>query len=311
VSKVRKVRAGKARENAGDSDSISLEVYGLSARSAWLLTLLCVVFALFTLVPLAWIVINSTKDETSLFNSFGFWFAKPFSLFTNLGDLGKVIDGGGPFVRWLGNTVGYALVAGIGSAVLSALAGYGFARFKFRGVRALFFFVIAALLVPITAITLPLYLVYAHVGLINSIWGMILPSLVTPVGVYLMRTFIDGSVPQELLDAARVDGAGELRIFFRLVVPIVIPGFMAVTVINIVGVWNNFFLPLLIFSKNSLYPLTVGINLWTSQAQVGGNALFFPLVVAGGLVTVLPLVVLFLVMQRYIRGGMVLGSLAN
>lgn len=306
-----KAVAKRSRGSVQRADVIPAEVYGIRARSVWILTFLCLLFALFTLIPLVWIVINSTKSESNLFNSFGFWFSGPFRLFDHLAELGKVINGSGPFMRWFLNTVGYALVGGIGSAILSALAGYGFARFQFRGVKGLFFFVIAALLIPITAITLPLYLVYAHVHLINSIWGMILPSLVTPVGVYLMRTFIAGAVPRELLDAARVDGAGELRIFFRLVLPIVVPGFMAVVVINIVGVWNNFFLPLLIFSKNGLYPLTVGINLWTSQAQVGGNALFFPLVVAGGLVTILPLIVLFIVMQRYIKGGMLIGSFAN
>jgi hypothetical protein len=102
------------------------------------------------------------------------------------------------------------------------------------------YFVISALLVPVTAITLPLYLVYAKIGMINSIWSMIVPSMISPVGVDLMRTFIDASVPRELLDAARIDGAGEIRISFRLA------------------------LPLMIFSQNNLYPLTLGLGIWPS-----------------------------------------------
>jgi len=171
--------------------------------------------------------------------------------------------------------------------------------------------VISALLVPITAITLPLYLTYAKVHLINSIWGMILPSMVSPVGVYLMRVFVEVSVPRELLDAARIDGAGEVKIFFRLALPLMLPGLMTVLLISVVAIWNNYFLPLIIFSQNNLYPLTVGIGLWSERAQNSGNAQIFPLVVVGGLVTIIPLIALFLVLQRYWRSGLLLGSLAN
>jgi len=149
------------------------------------------------------------------------------------------------------------------------------------------------------------------VGLINSIWGMILPSMVSPVGVYLMRTFADASVPRELVDAARVDGAGELRIFFTIALPLMVPGVVTVLLPSIVGIWHNYFLPLIIFSRNQMYPLTVGLGLWSQRAQNSGDAVLFPLVVIGGLVTVIPVIVLFLVLQRYWRGGMLLGSIAN
>ena len=143
----------------------------------------------------------------------------------------------------------------------------------------LFYLVIAALLVPITAITLPLYLVYAKVHLINSIWGMILPSMVSPVGVYLMKVFVEAVGAPELIDAARIDGAGELRIFCRLALPLMVPGLMTVLLLSVVAVWNNYFLPLIIFSQNQLYPLTVGLGLWSQRAQNSGNAELFPLVV--------------------------------
>ena len=293
------------------SDVIPIEMYGLKRGTTTLLTLVCVLFAIFTLTPIAWIVINSTKTQANIFETFGFWFARPFSLFHNFALLGQNIDGYGTYAVWLGNTALYAVLGGGGATVLSAFAGYGFARFRFRGSRILFYFVIAALLVPITAITLPLYLTYAKVHLINSIWGMILPSMVTPVGVYLMRVYTEVSVPRELIDAARLDGAGELRIFFRLALPLMVPGLMTVLLLSIVGVWNNYFLPLIIFSQNQLYPLTVGLGLWSERAQNSGNAELFPLVVLGGLVTIVPLIALFLILQRYWRGGLLLGSIAN
>ncbi len=291
--------------------SIPVEVYGLRRGTVGLLTLCCVLFAIFTLVPIAWILINSTKTQANIFETFGFWFARPFSLFHNFSLLFQNVDGYGTFARWFANTALYAVAGGVGATALSAFAGYGFARFSFGGSRALFYLVLAALLVPITAITLPLYLTYAKAHLINSIWGMILPSMVSPVGVYLMKVFAEVSVPRDLVDAARIDGASEIKIFFRIAVPLMVPGLMTVLLISIVTVWNNYFLPLIIFSQNQLYPLTVGIGLWSERAQNSGNAQLFPMVVIGGLVTITPLIALFLILQRYWRSGLLLGSIAN
>jgi len=296
---------------ADDDDQIPIRLYGLRRGTVGFLTFLCALFAVFTLIPIAWIVINSTKDQANIFESFGFWFARPFELFRNFALLAQNVDGEGTYTTWLANTALYAAAGGLGSAALAAFAGYGFARFAFRGSRPMFVFVISALLVPVTAITLPLYLVYARVGLINSIWGMILPSLVSPVAVYLMRVYIAASVPPELLDAARIDGAGEIRIFFRLALPLMVPGLLTVFLLNVVTIWNNYFLPLIIFSRNDLFPLTVGLGLWASRAQNSGDAVLFPLVVIGGLVTIIPMIALFLLVQRYWRGGMLLGSIAN
>ncbi|HWC80302.1 MAG TPA: carbohydrate ABC transporter permease [Pseudonocardiaceae bacterium] len=298
--------------STGDDDNmIPIRLYGLRRGTVTTLTVLCGLFALFTLIPLLWIVINSTKDQPSIFQSFGFWFAKPFQFFHNLYELSQDVDGEGTYLQWMGNTALYAALGGGGATVLSALAGYGFARFRFRGNKILFLVVISALLVPVTAITLPLYLVYAKAGLINSIWGLILPSLVTPIGVYLMRVYIAGSVPPELIDAARMDGAGEVRIFLRLAVPLMVPGLLTVFLLSVVAVWNNYFLPLMIFSKSNLYPLTVGVGLWASRVQGSGSTQLVPLVVIGGLVTIIPMVALFLLVQRYWRGGLLLGSIAN
>lgn len=301
----------KRQRKSEDQGAVPLHLYGLKRGTVTLLTCLCALFAVFTLVPIAWILINSTKTQGNLLNSFGFWFARPFEFFKTFGQLFQNIDGEGVYFRWFLNTLLYAVVGGLGATTVSALAGYGFARFQFRGVKALFAFVVAALLVPLTAITYPLYLVYAKVGLINSIWGMIFPSLVTPVGVYLMRTFVRSYVPRELIDAARVDGAGEVKIFFRVALPLMVPGVMTVLLITVVGVWNNYFLPFIIFSKNNLFPLTVGLGVWATRAQNSGDQRVFPLIVVGGLVTIVPLILLFLVIQRRWRGGLLLGSFAN
>jgi multiple sugar transport system permease protein len=294
------------------SAEIPVRLYGLKRGTVPLMTTLCILFAIFTLAPVAWIIINSTKSQSSLFGSFGFWFARPFEFFHNFSLLFQNVDDSGTYFQWFGNTALYAVLGGGGATALSAFAGYGFARFRFRGSKAFFYLMVGALLVPIAAITLPLYLVYAKAHLINSIWGMILPSLVSPVGVYLMRTYVELSVPRELIDAARIDGAGEMRIFFRVALPLMVPGLMTVLLISIVTVWNNYFLPLIIFTRNQLFPLTVGMGVWSQVAErSGGNANLYPLIVMGGLVTIVPMIALFLILQRYWRGGLLLGSIAN
>ena len=185
----------RPKRRLADEDSIPIEYYGLRRGTVTTVTVLCVLFAVFTLIPIAWLLINSTKTQANIFESFGFWFASPFVFGRNFALLFQNVDGYGIYFQWFGNTVLYAVVGGGGATALAALAGYGFARYRFRGHRALFYLVIGALLVPITAITLPLYLSYAKVHLINSVWGMILPSMVSPVGVYLMKVFVEVSVP--------------------------------------------------------------------------------------------------------------------
>jgi multiple sugar transport system permease protein len=306
-------RQRRSRERlAEQAAAVPVRLYGLPRGTLTFFTLLCALFAVFTLVPIAWIIINSTKTQTSLFGSFAFWFSGPFEFFHNFSLLFQNVDGNGTYIQWFGNTALYAVAGGGGATALAAFAGYGFARFAFRGSRALFAVVVGSLLVPIAAITLPLYLVFAKVHLINSVWGMILPSLVSPVGVYLMRTYVGLSVPRELIDAARLDGAGEARIFFRVALPLMLPGVMTVLLISVVAVWNNYFLPLIIFTQNNRFPLTVGMGVWSQVAErTGGSSNLYPLIVMGGLVTIVPLIALFLLLQRYWRSGLLLGSIAS
>jgi multiple sugar transport system permease protein len=301
-------RPRRRRHRRERPDQVPARLYGLPRGTTTVLTVIAALFAAFVLAPLVWLLINATKSQADIYSSFGFWFAGPFRLFSNIAALGQDISGAGVFADWLGNTLLYAGAGAAGAAILSALAGYGFARYRFRGANALFFVVMATLLVPLTSIALPLFLVYSKVGLVNSVWGMILPSMVSPVGIYLMRTYIDASVPKDLIEAARLDGAGEFRIFVRVALPLAFPGLMTVLLITVVVVWNNYFLPLIIFSRNSLYPLTVGLSSLSQAAETGSKAELVPVLITGGLVTVAPLVILFLLLERYFRGGLLQGS---
>jgi multiple sugar transport system permease protein len=303
------LRANKKAER--EDATIPVELYGLRHGTVTILTTCCVLFAAFTLVPIVWLVINSTKTQGNIFQTFGFWFASPFEFFHTFANLFRDIDGEGTYSQWFLNTVIYSVVGGVGATVLAAFGGYGFARFRFLGSKLFFGLVIAGLLVPITLVAVPLYLAYAKVHLINSIWGMILPSMVTPIGLYLMRTYVELSIPAELLDAARIDGASEIRIFFRVALPLMVPGLMTVLLLSVAATWNNYILPLIIFSNNTLYPATVGMGLWLQHAGNSGDNNLYPLSVMGGLGLIIPMVVLFALLQRYWRSGLLLGSVAN
>jgi multiple sugar transport system permease protein len=190
------------------------------------------------------------------------------------------------------------------------MAGYIFAKFRFPGRTVVFAIILGSIMVPGTALAIPLYLLLSKVGLINTPLAVILPSLVSPFGVYLMRIYAEQALPDEILDSARVDGAGEIRIFWSVALRILAPGFVTVLLFSFVGTWNNYFLPLLVLSKPDLYPLTVGLASWNAQASANGGAqVLYTLVVTGALVSIAPLIAAFLFLQRYWQSGLTFGSL--
>jgi len=261
------------------------------------------------LLPLLWLVVSATKNTQDLFTTFGLWFSHAPRLVTNVRD--TLTHDDGVFARWLLNTVVYAVVSALGAALLAAAAGYGFAKFRFRGDRGAFNLVLGAIMVPTTALAIPTYLLFAKVGLVNTPWAVILPSLVSPFGLYLMRIYAQDAIPDSILEAARLDGAGEAQIFFRVVLRLLAPGLVTVVLFTLVTTWNNYFLPLIMLNDPRLYPVTVGLASWASQAAGGGsgaNSDMLALVVTGSLLSVLPLVVAFLLLQRYWQSGLAGGG---
>ena len=192
------------------------------------------------------------------------------------------------------------------------MAGYGFARFNFRGKNALFLFVMGALLIPIVAFAVPLYLVYAKVHMDSTMPGIFIPFMISPVSVYLMRVYAGGSVPRELIDAARVDGAGEAGIFIRIAVPLMVPAFVTVFMLNVVSSWNNFFLPFIVNNSAKLYTLTQGLQIWFWHTNISGSTEdFTAITIAASMISIMPLLMMFIVLQRYWRGGLLLGGLTG
>lgn len=277
-------------------------------RHIWAKLLLLAMVCYF-LVPVWWLVVASTKDAQGLFSGSGALWFSGFHLFDNLGALFTFNNG--EYLRWLGNSVLYAFAGGVGCTVISVLAGYGFAKFDFRGRNAVFALVLGSVMVPLTALVIPTFVLMSNAGLTDTIWAVILPSLLSPFAVYLMRVYAAASVPDELLDAARIDGAGELRTFVRVALPLMRPGVVTVLLLSVVGTWNNYFLPLTMLSSSKLYPLTVGIGLWSQLASSnnGGGQSLWNLIIIGSLVSIIPLIIAFLTLQKYWQGGLAVGSL--
>ncbi|GAB3661998.1 carbohydrate ABC transporter permease [Glycomyces tarimensis] len=277
-------------------------------RRSNLLTLGMLAALIYFVLPLFWLLVASSKTTGDLFSTFGLWFADDFSLFANIER--TVTHDGGVFVRWLGNTLLYAVTAAGGGALLAALGGYGFAKYKFAGNRPLFMLVLGAIMVPMTALAIPTYLLFSEIGLVNTPWAIILPSLVNPFGLYLMRIYTESAVPDSVIEAARIDGANEFRIFFTVVLRLLTPGFVTVLLFTLVQTWNNYFLPLIMLNDPQLYPITVGLARWQGQASASGGASgdLVPLVITGALLSIVPLILAFLFLQRYWQSGLLTGG---
>jgi multiple sugar transport system permease protein len=280
----------------------------LTRRRSNLLTIAMLALLIYFLLPLFWLVVASTKTTGDLFSSFGLWFSGNFSLLTNIRD--TFAYGDGVYGRWMLNTLFYSLVSAGGAAFLAALGGYGFAKYRFRGNNLLFGIVLGAIMVPTTALAIPTYLLFSKAGLVNTPWAIILPSLVSPFGLFLMRIYAQDAISDSLIEAGRIDGAGEMRIFFRLALRSLAPGIVTVLLFTLVATWNNYFLPLIMLNDPDLYPVTVGLAAWASQTAGGGGSTgdLLALVVTGSMLSIVPLVVAFLMLQRYWQSGLTAGG---
>lgn len=275
-------------------------------RRSPLLTALTAIVLLYSVVPLVWLLINATKSQSDLFSSFGLWFGDGFALWDNVRETLTYDDG--IFLRWFANTVLYVVLGAGGATALAVLGGYGLAKFQFPGKRWVFAVVIGAVAVPGTALAVPTFLMFSKMGLTNTPWAVIIPSLISPFGLYLMWTFATEAIPTELLEAARMDGASEARTFFRISLPLLAPGIVTVLLFTMVATWNNYFLPLIMLKDPAWYPLTLGLNAWNAQAATAGGQAVFNLVITGSVLTILPLIVAFLFLQRYWQSGLAAGS---
>lgn len=293
------IKRGRIRERVGKS--------GWATPGTVIAMTVLFLVAVYFLIPVFWVIVSSTKSTGTLFSSFGLWFAHEFVLGDNLGHL--FTYDGAVFPLWLGNTFLYAGVSAIVGTFLSAMGGYALAKYAFPGRGLVFGVILGAVIVPTTVLALPLYLLMHTFSLTNTYWAVLLPSIANPFGVYLTRIYVASSLPDDLIDAGRIDGAGEFLIFLRIGLPSMLPALVTVFLFQFVAVWNNFFLPLIMLSNRSLYPVTLGLFTWNSNASYAGAPPFlYSIVVTGALVSIIPLVIGFAFLQRFWQGGFAVGG---
>jgi multiple sugar transport system permease protein len=275
-----------------------------TSASAIIVTAVLAIVAVYFLVPVYWVVVAATKTTSDLFSTYGFWFAPTFALWDNLTQV--LTYDGGIFIRWFLNSILYAGVGALLATYLAAAGGYALAKYDFKGRNFVFGVILGGVLVPGTATALPLFLLFSQMGIANTYWSVLIPSLVSPFGLFLCRIYAQATVDTSLIEAARIDGAGELRIFHTVGLKILTPALVTVFLFQLVGIWNNFFLPLVMLSDTDLYPITLGLNNWLSQ--VDRLPEFYELTTGGVLLSVIPLGIAMVVLQRFWRGGLTEGS---
>ncbi|GAA2408821.1 carbohydrate ABC transporter permease [Streptomyces glaucosporus] len=262
-------------------------------RTALLPTAALLLGALYCLLPVAWVLVAATKSGRELFSTFTF--LPGTGLAENLTDLSAYRDG--VYWRWMANSALYAGAGALLSTAVSALAGYALAVYRFRGRETVFNVLLTGVLMPPVILAVPQYLLLAEAGLADTRLSVLLPQILSPYGVYLARVYASAAVPPDVVEAGRVDGAGEWRIFGSLALPMMLPGLVTVFLFQFVAVWNNFLLPYIMLGDDEKFPVTLG--LFTLLQQGASTPALYTLVITGALLAVLPLIVLFLVIQRF------------
>jgi len=266
-------------------------------------TIALLVGALYCLIPIVWVITAASKSRSELFSTFSFIPGTGF--FDNVRNLSAYSDG--VFWKWALNSLLYAGGGALVSTLVSASAGYGLAKYRFRGRGFIFGAILAGVMLPQITLAIPQYLLMSKLGLANSYWSVLLPTLINPFGIYLARIYSQASVPDETIEAARIDGASEFRIFRQVALPILVPGLVTVFMLQFIGIWNNFLLPFIMLSDDTKFPLTTGLYLLLNQGT--GQPALYSLAIMGALLSIIPLAALMLFLQRYWKLDLISGSL--
>ncbi|KQQ92121.1 sugar ABC transporter permease [Arthrobacter sp. Leaf141] len=271
-------------------------------KPSYLSTGILIIGALYCLFPVIWVVAAATKGSDELFSTFTF--TPSVHLWSNIVELTAYRDG--VFWRWMLNTALYAGVGALLSTWVSALSGYVLAKYDFPGKNGVFKVLLMGVLVPGVILAIPQYLMLAQLGLTNTYWSVLLPQIISPYGIYLARIYAAASVPGDVIEAARTEGAKEMYIFNRIALPMMLPGLVTIFLFQFVAIWNNFMLPYIMLGDDTLFPLTVGLNGLLNQGATAPA--LYTLVLAGALLSIIPLVIMFLFLQRYWRVDLAAGA---
>ncbi|HVC33166.1 MAG TPA: carbohydrate ABC transporter permease [Chloroflexota bacterium] len=255
------------------------------------------VWAILTIIPFYWMIVTAFKNQVAIQAIPPDWWPSPPTLLNF-----QVFFGAAPAFRWLFNSSFVAILTTVATVTFATMSGYAFAKRRFPGDRILFWLVMAVLVVPYEVKLVPLFELSAHLGMIDSYGGLILPAVSAPFAVFLMKQFMT-TLPSEIFDAARVDGAGEWSLFVHVVAPLATPGITVVTIFTFVDSWNAFLWPVIVTSSIQMRTLPPGLAVLQLQSYTD-----YGLQMAGSLFTAIPTIILFLALQRYFLQGITVGA---
>ena len=265
-----------------------------------LIVFIFIVVSLVFILPVLWVFISSLKGTSEIFS----W--PPTFLPNNptLNNYSQAFSEGN-FLVYFGNSTFVTVTATIITLIINSMAGYALAKFEFVGNKFIFYSFIATLMIPLHVIMVPIFVVLRTVGLYDSLWGIIIPPAATPTGVFLVRQYMM-TIPDELIESARIDGASELRIFAMIILPLAKPVITALGIFSFLWRWNDFLWPFIAISSESKYTVQVAINNFIGQFSVDWNSLL-----AMNVLAMIPPLLVFLFLQRYFVKGMALSGMKN
>ncbi|MFK4040405.1 carbohydrate ABC transporter permease [Nonomuraea wenchangensis] len=277
---------------------------GPAGRGPWGIapTALLLLGAVYCLFPVFWVFIAATKSPGELFSTSTLAFGTGF--LDNVEQLFAYRDG--VFWLWAGNTLIYAGGGALLSTAVSAISGYALAKYRFPGRNVIFNILIGGILVPAVVLAIPQYLLFSKFGLADTYWAVLLPQILHPYSIYLARIYASAAIPDSLLEAGRIDGAGEGRLMARVAMPLMVPGMVTIFLFQFVAIWNNFLLPFIMLGDDGKFPLTVG--LYTLLMAGANQPALYNLILTGACLSIVPLIALFLTMQRYWRTDLSSGA---
>ncbi|MAV34291.1 MAG: sugar ABC transporter permease [Planctomycetaceae bacterium] len=274
--------------------------------TAWLAWILLGIAALAALAPLYWMISGSFKLQEDAMQMPPEWFPQHPTLqnYTKLFASGSLWSGRRPALRWLVNSLLVAISVSFSAVATSALAGYALAKKRFRGRLVVFWAVVATMMLPRQVSLMPLYLLIVRLGWVDSYAALIAPYLCFPFGIFLVRQFME-QMPDEMIAAARIDGAGEWRIFWYIVLPMARPALGAVAIFSFMGAWNEYLWQLIVTNRPEMFTLPVGVSKLVSTL----TSFDLGLAMAGATVAFLPMLAVFVMFQRYFVKGISVGAL--
>jgi len=273
----------------------SHNIEGISIFSRIFLYLLIIVGAFIMIVPFMWMFVTSLKEEGQVFTWPPQWIPKPVSIHSYISIFNMM-----PLIRYILNTIFVSTTVTIGTLFFSSLAGFAFSKYEFPGRDLIFFILLSTLMIPGQVTLIPVFLIVKNLGWLNNYLALIVPALGDVFGIFLMRQFIS-TIPTELIDAARIDGCSEFRIYGQILLPLIKPALATLGIFVFMGQWNNLFWPLIVINEESMKTLQLGLaglrGTWMSDWSA---------TMAGATVATIPIIVIFLFLQKYFIEGLTL-----